>query len=617
MQPTRAARIVTAALALAAAAGRAGAQEPEEVRAFDLVDNGDFSEPPARSAEARATGRVPWWNTWEAGDAANGPRGAAGLEVRDGAPCLRTAPGESARQPIAAYAPLAGGITIRGQVAGPGTVVLEDGRGRRASFEVGGEGEAFEPFTIQPEELAAAFDGRPRPRLVLALEPRGGGVARWRDLSVLVPLPLPSRAALRAEIVAELDWIFRTWEERGGDRAGRATSFVASLWDVVTGAPTTPLPGGHTTLSDLVLAAAAAAPEVPGWVERRDRALRDLLTLAFHPETGLPRRWDCARDVPDDQSFVEVGAHLEFLLDVAEHGPEAFRAEALAVAERAGRTILARALLPDGEVCAKLRPADGAPNMGYHELRRLDVPAQLARLFAATGDAAFRRAALEGLAALEYTHAWPGTWREIDPGFDDNFGHYGARAVVMWSTAPADPHAAPFRRLALSGWEYYAPRWDDALRFGGQIAADQVRCWAIAARIAELDPERAARIAPLLRAAVRLHAKGGQYGDGTWRDVSVFGFEPKGQLQIGDTLGVPQNLLHGLALLHDERLAALPGGPDLLELRALFTAVLRTTRAAYRAPYGYLPARVAHPGVNESSASVGLAVGLVKMLERL
>jgi len=605
---------VTAALALGVAVGRGSAQEPKAVRSFDLLDNGDFREPPAQSPEARATGRVPWWNTW---DAPGAPRGQAGLELCDGRPCLRTAAGQSARQPIAAYGPLAAGITIRGEVAGIGTVVLEDGRGRRASFEVGAEGDAFEPFAIAPEELAAAFEGGLLPRFVLALAPRAGGVARWRGLSVLVPLPLPSRAALRAEIVEELDWILRTWEERGGDRAGRATSFVANLWDVVTGAPTTSIPGGHTTLSDLVLAAAAAAPEVPGWVERRERVIEDLLTLAFHEETGLPRRWDCARDVPDDQAFVEVGAHLEFLLDVAEHGPEAFRARALAVAERAGRTILARALLPDGEVCAKLRPADGAPNMGYHELRRLDVPAQLARLFAATGDPAFRLAALEGVAALEYTHAWPGTWREIDPGFDDNFGHYGARAVSMWAAAPEDPHAAPFRRLALSGWEYYAPRWEDALRFGGQVAADQVRCWAIAGRIAELAPERAPGIAPLVRAAVRVHAKGGQYGDGTWRDVSVFGFEPKGQLQIGDTLGVPQNLLQGLALAHDEQLAALPGGPDLEELRALFTAVLRATRAAYRAPYGYLPARVAHPGVNESSSSVGLAVGLVKMLERL
>ena len=192
----------------------------------------------------------------------------------------------------------------------------------------------------------------------------------------------------------------------------------------------------------------------------------------------------------------------------------------------------------------------------------------------------------------------------------------GRKSTSNTASRPARS-AAPARRLALSGVEYYLPRWRDGLRLGGNVAADQVRCWEILASVAALEPDLAPRIAPVLRAAARSHFKGEQYDDGTWGDVTVFGFDPKPQLEVGDTLGVPQNLLFGLAVLHDERLASQPGAASLAEVRAMFAAVLRSSRAAYRREYGYLPGRREEPGTNESVASLRLAVGLVEMLERL
>lgn len=567
-----------------------------EVRSFDLLDNGDFAED---IAAKKGIDRVAWWRT---------SSGRSQLERQAETPCLRTGPGEWASQPIAAHAPLASGIVIRGECRGEGRLQVVEGDGTRTVFEVGGTG--WSGFEISLAELEREVV----PRLEIRLSP-GEETAWWRGLSVDVPLPAPSVEELRQGIIAELDWIFRTWEEHGGDSHGtRDTAFISNFFDVLTGEPTNVLPGGHNIFTDLVLRSALAAPEVPGWSERASTAVADVLELGFHPGTGLPRSWDCFQDQPLDSGFVEVATHLGFLLDVAEEGPEELRDRARLLAVRAGETVLARGLLPDGEVCAKLRSSDGEPNSGYSQLRRLDLPAQLARLSAMTGREDFLLAALEGIAALEYTHAWAGSWEAIDPGFDDNYGHYGARSLTAWRAAP---EAEPFRRLTLSGVDFYSPLWANALRHGGNVAADQVRCWEIFGDVAELAPDRRGAISSLLRAAMRSHLKGMQLGDGTWVDVTIFDFEPKLGLQVGDTLGVPQNLLSGLARLHDPELAGVPGGVRLEEVRSAFAAVLLTTRGAFRREFGYLPGRFEQAGTNESVASLRLAVGLVGMLERL
>ena len=80
---------------------------------------------------------------------------------------------------------------------------------------------------------------------------------------------------------------------------------------------------------------------------------------------------------------------------------------------------------------------------------------------------------------------------------------------------------------------------------------------------------------------------------------------------------MPQNLLLGLAIASDAELAATKGGPDVDELRAMFTAVLRSSRETYRQPYGYLPTRRKVAGNNLSAGSLRLAVGLVAMLKKL
>jgi len=609
--------LVCAALPCLAAAAQAHAQahaqDQEDTRAFQLLDNGDFAEPAPTSRDSRGILRLPWWKTAPAAVRDPAGRGAEQVVEREGRPALRTGPGQYAFQPVAAYAPLTGGLVVRGQVSGRGVVTLQDGLDARVSLSVGGDGEEFVPFEWTAAEMKAELGRELVPRLLLHLAAQGNGTALWRDLEVQVLLPLPTPDDLRAEIVAELDWIFTLWRERARDDTGQPTAFLAHYFDVLTGEPTLDAPGGPNVYAHLLLAAADLGG-IPAWAEARDRLLEDILDLCLNEDTGLPRTWNSQSDQPNDDQFVEVAGHIGFLLDVAERGPERLRERARAAAERAGATVLAKGLFPDGDVCAKYRPSDGQTNTGYIDLRVLDVPAQLARLGALTGEEAYVSAALEAIARLEYAHSWPGTWAWIDPGFDDRFGHYGARSLVMWRAQPDQP---AFRRLALEGYHYYAPLWRDALRLGGNVAADQVRCWGILAELAELEPALREEVAPLLRAAVRSHFKGQQYPDGVWGDVTVTGFDPKSGLQVGDTQGVPQNLLLGLAIASDPALAATPGGPDLDELRAMFTAVLRSSRETYRRPFGYLSTRREVAGINQSIGSFRLAVGLVAMLEKL
>lgn len=570
---------------------------------FDLLDNGGFEDPLPDFTDARGVRRVPWWES---------SAGGAQLGREAGRAFLRTGPGQWARQPVAAYAPLADRLRVSGEVRGRGVVTLIDGEEGRASvaLEADPAEDGFRRFEIGGADLARAL-GRPLvPRFVLELTSAADANADWRGLEVLVALPTPTPDALRAEILDELRWIFALWLARRDDVGPEPTAFLAHVCDVVSGARLYPMDGGHNIFFSLLLDVLEVEQD-PTWGAALTAFLADFLERGLDPETGLPRMWDTVLDRPRDDRFIEIASTFGFLIDLAERGPEAFRSQARAAAVRIGETVLARGVLPDGTIAPRYRPADAEPSDQTVLLRRLDLPAQLGRLSALTGDPRFLDAARAAVAVLEYTHYWPGSWQEIDPGFDDNFGHYGARALVLWRSYPDDP---TFRRLARGGLLHYAPLWADALRLGGNVAADQVRCWQIAAGVARLEPELRPEVEHLLRAAVRSHFKGEQYGNGAWGDVTIFGFDPQGHLQVGDLTGVPQNLLHGLAIAYPAE-----GGETATrrELRALFTTVLRSSRTAYRREHGYLSTRSENDGVNVAMGSLRLAVGLVEMSRRL
>ncbi|MDA1264491.1 MAG: hypothetical protein O2816_05355 [Planctomycetota bacterium] len=576
----------------------------EQVRAVDLCDNGDFEEAPP-AFQVAGIQPIPWWDT--AG-------GGKQLEASSGSQVLRTGPGEYAFQDVALYAPLADQLVVSGRVQGRGRVTIQDGENARAVLEVGDGSDIYEEFVWTGAQLSEALGHAPVPRLILHLAGAEGEVARWDDLEVQVALPLPTPEALRAEIAAELDWILALWPNQGGDVTGVPTTFLNHSFDVITGERLTAYPGVISSYTHILVAAAEAAPDQEGWVARRDAVLEDVLTRSVHPESGLVQYWDCAEDRPLTENYLEVGGYLRLLLELIEQGHEPHATRARQALRRACDTILRTGLTPDGEVIARYRSRDGETNLGYSTLRRLDVPASLAGAARVLEDPSLLDAAREAVGQFEYSHRWAGSWLDIDPAFDDEFGHYGERAVSLWEAAPDEP---TFRHLARSGMTHFLPMWHDALRLGGNIAADQVRCWEIAARVAHLDPELRPEIARRLRAAVRVHFKGQQYFGGAWGDVTVYRFDPEIDLQVGDTFGPPQNLMHGIAIAYDPLLAAEEGGPDLEELRALFSAVLRSTRETYRRPYGYLGSRIEAAGPNESIGSMRVAAGLVLMLENL
>ena len=110
-------------------------------------------------------------------------------------------------------------------------------------------------------------------------------------------------------------------------------------------------------------------------------------------------------------------------------------------------------------------------------------------------DARFTDAALRALSELEFTHRWGGAPERIDPDFDDLFGTHGAASVVLLGHHPEE---AAFGALAETGWEHFAPLWGEAVRFGGSLAADQVRCWALLADYPRLRPEIRSELGALL-----------------------------------------------------------------------------------------------------------------------
>jgi hypothetical protein len=602
---------VAALAVLAALAGarslEAGAGQERELTS-QPIRNGRFIEAPDAAARDERAQRVPWWIA--PGDP------LVVIEERDAEPprgWLRTPAGQIARQPFAAFAPLAGRIELRARVrGGAGVIALVDGLGGRAAFACeAGPGER--EVGITADAIRARLGRDPLPRLAIELTGSDPGrPAEWTGVAAGVPLPSPEPGALREELLGHVRAIVAAWLERGLDAAGpRATAFASNAFDVVTGQQLFAYPGGIHPLYEHLLDLGAVEPDAL-WREALERYLADFLELGLHPDTGLPREWDGERDEPLDHKALEVHSALRFLLDAAERGPEPFRGRALDAARRMGETILRSGVMPDGSIAPRYVPDTAAPNSDVPPLRRLNLPAQLARLGARLGDERFGAAARAALYELEYTHHWGGTWRGIDPDFDDNFGTLGAAGVVMLRTAP---ETIAFRRFAIQGWRHFAEPWRDALRFGGSIAADQVRCWDLLVQLGEVEPSIQPQLAPLLSAAARAHFAGEQYENGAWGDVTFAGFDPRPGLSVGDLSGAPANLLWGLALLHggELELEDLPRE----ELRAMFTAVLRSSAERYGRPYGWLSTRSQLAGANRCGAELRACRGLIEMLKSL
>jgi len=584
--PHRFQRALVVALALAAPGPAQSGPVPEQTVLVNMLDNGAFDRPGAPRGTPLAA-RIPWW------------RGTAtSRDIKrkgDGYWLKIDGPEQFLEQPIAVFAPLMEGVIVRGFSRGYWSEVsVVDGRGDVATLALPTQlspgkqvaGAVVQEFEFTLAEFGEAL-GRPlEPRIALRLGPVIQGDRHlkdkvyWGNLRVLVPLPLPTEEALRREIVARLDEIFSTWIERGLDREGpRETGFLCAPFDVVTGERLGTIPGSWLNFWQYMLLALEVHDD-PDWRAAFDAFVRDYLELGLHPETGLPRRWDCVRDEPLDRDVVPVVSDLNFLLELHEHGAESWRERALAAAARMGETILARGVLPDGSIAPRYVPADGTPDTNEGPHRRLTLPAQLARLGALTGDARFTDAAARALAEAEFTHHWGGTWNSIDPDFDDRFGTLGAASVVMHTYHPEGP---TFGRLVATGWEHFAPIWRDALQYGGSTAADQVRCWDLLLDYARVRPEVRTEVVSLLKDAVRAHLRGEQYAGGAWGDVTHQDFDPKTDLQVGDLTGTPANLILGLGMLYEREL----GLPDTI-MRGLFTAVLRSTVEHYRRDYGYL-----------------------------
>lgn len=586
-------------LALCTQAAASAGQPAEPVIVVDLLDNGSFTETAGEAVDEHGFHPLPWWRT---------SRGNEQQIYYANARCLQTRAGDFAEQPIAAYAPLAGQLLIEGEVEGGGVLTLVDGSGARARFEL--PSNYWRALRIDGDEIARQLGHAPLPRFTLRLEALGKEDACWRNLHARVALPCPDEKALREEIRKCLEQIVAPWLERCLDRQGpRTSSLVTSIPDAVTGEPLQTIPGGFFPFWEQLWNAARALDDAR-WLAAFEGYASDYIELCLDPGTGLPRLWDGERDVPLPEKSVEIALPLGFLIDLAEHGPESLRARARAAALKIGETVLAHGIQPDGSIAAKYFPASAEVDPGVVELRRFDVAAQLARLSALSGDARFLKAGGEALATFEFTQAWAGVWWKIDPAFDDDFGHYGARAVTIAGAAPQD---ALFRHFALEGLAHFEPLWRDALRLGGNVAADQVRCWTMLADLARLDADAAKRIRPLLVAALRSHFKGEQYEDGAWGDVTIYGFDPVTTgLQVGDYPGAPQNLLHGIAALYRKDL-----GLRTDEMRALYTAVLRSSIAAYLEPHGFLMLRQRSSGANPAAGTLRMMLGLSSMLEAL
>ena len=582
--------------------GLSAVPEAEAALLYSALDNGDFEDEGPSFEDEDGLQRIPWWRS---------SHGMSQVERGEDGSLLRCGEGEWVSQPIPVYEPLLEGLRITGEVRGHGVVEITDGRGEVARFEFDREAPGFTSFTITGEELIDAMGRRPVPRLDLRLSAADAPPhsSAWRNLEVLSELPLPTEAELREELLEHLRFICQLWFDRGLDREGEIVmELLTSIPDVITGERAYRLRGGfHSFFS--MLRRALEHEEVPEWRAVHETYLESVFRYCLNENTGLPQGWNAARDEPVSMKTMEVAAPLGALIDLAESEPEPWRTRALEAATRVGALILERGVRPDGSIDTRYRPSDGHSNSETSPIRKLDIPAELARLGKLTGDERFTRAALRAVRRFEYTHYWSGQWDYLDPGFDDHFGHFGARGVVMWKYHPDVPS---FRQLTVKGLAYYLPIWKDAVRLGGYIAVDEVRCWEILFDAAQLDEEIRGIAREYLWPAMRAHFKSEQYHDGSWGDVTYYRWDPKVNLKVGDLMAIPQNILHGLALCYDDRV-------DLRtdEVRAMFTAILRTTTTRYRRPYGYLGTLTEHSGQNPGGGSIRLMLGLVEMLARL
>ena len=600
----RARTIITTSLITALGALAPEAAAREDVLLMQLLDNPNFSEPLSDEVAGERV-EVPWWRTTK------GAEQLVTRELPDGTKekWLWVSQGVSAEQPLAAYGPTAGGIVITARVSGTGRLVIEDGAGREhvEGFAIP-VGEELE-LSIGPLSELSAFQEGVRPRLTVRLASTKQSTAYFESVRADVPLPAPSAEELRAEVLALLEQVISLWAERGLDREGpRATGFACNRWDVITGERLQTQRGRAHPLFSLI-GDALTVEEREDWRELYDAYLSDWLELCFDDESGLPRTWMPIEDEAFAPASVEMAGVMQLLVEIMEAGREPFATRARARASAIAELVRDRGTLPDGNVAAGYSGEEGVPMLNYIPLRRLGLPAELVRYGELVGDEAYLAIARGALATMEFTHSWPGTWQRIDPGWDDRYGHYGQHAVKMWKAAPRE---RSFQSFALDGWRFFAPLWRDSLRLGGFIAADQVRCWMILKDIVALEEQERPLVQERLRAAVRSHFKGEQYETGAWGDVTIFQFDPKTNLEIGDLPGVPFNLLVGLATLYGEDL-----GHTDEELRALFASVMRSSVEHYRRDYGYLVTRTQSASANPCGGSIRLGVALAEMLKGL
>lgn len=590
---------VSTASSAAPKGGAVDTQAEPTVR-YSVVDNGDFAEAHSGVVDARGVRRIPWWRSNRGMDAVRSDASGATVELRAG---------ERLEQPLPAYAPLVSTLRVSGAHASGVDVVVESS-GRRVA-----RASASSAGTFELVAGSAGGSAAPSPRYDLEVVPTSDA-GTCGSVAGTIELPCPTEAALRAEVVAAIDAIVRTWIERASDDVGpRRTTLLVKDFDAVTGetlyvfgAGRGPATVGFSSFYSAVFDA-LEVHEQPTWRAWSERFLPEFFELQLNPDTGLPRGWNPTTDQPDDATPVEIAVVFDFLIDLAEHGPEAQRAHARAAAVRIGDLVLAKGMMPDGTCAASYVPRDGTPNLGVNQLRRLDVPLRLVRLARLTGDERYARAAREALATLEFTHHWAGTWEFVDPGFDDDFGHYGCRAAAAARARPAEE---TFQRFAREGWEHYAPIWHDALRFGGNVAADQTRCWRIGVDLVHLGVVPRTATGELLRTAARTHFKCQQYGNGAWGDVTTIDFRPNTGIQVGDLPGVPSNLLMGLATIYTDDV-----GLRTDEIRAMFTAVWRSSVREYGRPFGFLTTRTEVKGKNSAVGSQRVLPALVEMLRAL
>jgi len=573
-------------------------------QAFNLLDNGDFQEA-YRGADPARRRLIPWWRV----------SGTPDVMVQGAEAWLRTPPGSSVSQPLAAYAPLVSELRILGRVRGVGRLAIVDGQGGLFERALGRPGEVTQ-FELTGLQAAAALGRELQPRLELTLRSATDEPAHWTDVQAWVQLPCPDEDVLRAAIVERLDHVFGSWLDRGRP-AG--SPFIQHVFDVVTGEPQRradgqvfEFPGGMFPLFEFE-GQALLWEERPLWRHSFERFLVAYLDHCLDETTQLPRRWYPATQVPDGDRYREIAADMEFLIDAAQGSlgelEPALRERCMWAARRMGAAVLERGILPDGAVVASYRASDGAINLGTNPLRRLDVPAQLARLAAIDKDASLARAARNALAAFEFTHHWPGSWHDVDPGFDDDFGHYGARAVTMVGAFPGDTGMAA---LVDDGWSHYREMWLDGLRLGGSVAADQVRCWELLLLRAGQEPTMGDSLRPALSAAMRAHFKSQQYRNGAFGDVTFQDFDPQADISVGDLSGVPSNLLLGLGLCY--------GVQDTLDparMRAMAATLLLGCDEHYRRDFGYLlsPRETLH--FNSAGGGLRLCPGLIAWLGKL